>query len=64
MNGNNITPAWLVLEKQISILTDVEARIQDLRILLAEDWRVRSRNVATYDTLLASNAADRIALVN
>lgn len=64
MNGTNITPAWLVLEKQISILTDVEQRIQDLRILLAEDWRVRSRDMSNYDAMIAINHPDRPTLVN
>jgi len=45
MNMNPNTSSWRALENQIGNLRTIEERIQDLRTLLAEDWRMRLSQV-------------------
>lgn len=62
MNINTNTASWRALESQIGNLRVVEERIQDLRSLLAEDWRLRLTQVD--GSVLSSGYSDRSILIH
>jgi hypothetical protein len=56
-NEVRVTP-WHIIESQINRLKLVEARIEDLRSMLAEDWRFRLSGPETNVPTAAARAGN------